>query len=48
MGHKGKQPGGSRRRLQDPVDADNERHSTRGKVVGHKPQDEWATQGVRY
>jgi hypothetical protein len=42
MGNKSKQPGGWKRRLQDLIDANNERHSTRGKVVGHKTQDERA------
>lgn len=42
MGNKGKQPGGWKRQLQDLIDTNNERHSTRGKSVGHKTQNERA------
>lgn len=42
MGHKGKQRGGWKRRLQDLIDANNGRHSTRGKVVAHKTRDDRA------
>ncbi len=47
MGNRSKRSGGWKRRLQDLIDANNERHSTRGKAVGYKTQNERAASFFR-